>query len=90
MAVNYDSPHMINFKSIVDHMHHEKLSIIVHDEHMHLGALILVCCDAAKRKQILFAQSKEKQSNLIQSLVQLKQPPDFVLETLVDELKKLK
>lgn len=90
MAVDYTSPHMINFKAIVDHMHHEKLSNIIHNEHIHLGALILVCCDASKRKKILFSQNKEKQNKLIQSLVQLKQPPDFVLETLVDELKKLR
>ncbi|MCO4782449.1 MAG: hypothetical protein KC646_08995 [Candidatus Cloacimonetes bacterium] len=90
MAVDYTSPHMINFKSIVDLMHPDKLSVIIHDEHIHLGALILVCCDAPKRKKILFSQQKDKQGKLIQSLMQLKQPPDFVLETLVDELKKLK
>ncbi|PCJ20122.1 MAG: hypothetical protein COB02_05855 [Candidatus Cloacimonadota bacterium] len=89
MAVDYSSPHMINFKGIVDIMPSEKLSVIVHNEHIQLGALILVCCETKKRKTILFSQQKDKQSLLIESLIKLKQPPDFVLETLVDELKKL-
>ncbi|MCJ8347549.1 hypothetical protein MJH12_18575 [bacterium] len=80
---------MINFKNIVDQMDPDKLVVIVHNEHVHLGALILVCCNAKKRKEVLLAQDQKKQNILIQSLVQLKQPPDFVLETLVDELKKL-
>jgi flagellar motor switch protein FliG len=89
MAIDYTSPHMLNFKSLVDNMDHEKLSVIVHNEHIHLGALILVCCEIEKRKKILFSQQKDKQSLLVQSLIKLRQPPDFVLETLVDELKKL-
>lgn len=60
---------------------------ILEDNH-NVGALLLAVSTPERRQSILAQLNSTKRSEVIQALSQLKKPPDFVLSTILDTLRK--
>ncbi|MBT3784327.1 hypothetical protein HOF92_05065 [bacterium] len=58
------------------------------EENKNVGALILAISTPERRQAIVSRLNKAKRAEVLDALSNLKRPPDFVISTIVDSLKK--
>ena len=87
MAIQYTHT-LISLKRLVEEQSCETLAKIIKQENDNAGALILALCSAQNRSDILRKLKQSKQIALLRSLKNLQQPPDFVIQVVIESLHK--
>jgi flagellar motor switch protein FliG len=82
------SPHIINLQNLIQTQPAWKVAQRIIEENTQVGALMLAVASREGRAEILKQLPEEKSLKVIQALVDLRQPPEFVLSTVYDTLKK--
>ena len=85
MAIQYTQT-LISLKRLVEKQSNETLAKIIKQENDNAGALILALCSPENRSEILRKLKQSKQITLLKSLKNLQQPPDFVIQVVIDSL----
>ncbi|MEE2925405.1 MAG: hypothetical protein VX619_11535 [bacterium] len=87
MAIQYTQT-LISLKRLVEEQSCETLAKIIKQENDNAGALILALWSTQDRSEILRKLKQSKQIAVIKSLKNLQQPPDFVIQVVIDSLHK--
>ena len=86
MAIQYTQT-LISLKRLVEKQPCETLTKIIKTENDNAGALILALCSTENRSEILRKLQHSKQLRLLKSLTNLQQPPDFVVQVVLESLQ---
>ena len=86
MAIQYTQT-LISLKRLVEKQSCETLAKIIKTENDNAGALILALCSTENRSEILRKIQHSKQLRLLKSLANLQQPPDFVVQVVLESLQ---
>tara|TARA_Y100000589_G_scaffold117669_1_gene111673 strand:+ start:68 stop:340 length:273 start_codon:yes stop_codon:yes gene_type:complete len=86
MAIRYTQT-LISLKRLVEKQSCEALAKFIKQENDNAGALILALCSTENRSEILKKIKQSKQLCLLKSLTNLQQPPDFVVQIVIESLE---
>lgn len=86
MAIQYTQT-LISLKRLVEKQSSDILAKIIKQENDNAGALILALCSMENRSEVLKKLKHSKQIALLKSLKNLQQPPDFIIQVILDSLQ---
>lgn len=81
-------PLLIDLECLIRKYPTWKIAQQILEENHNVGALLLAVSTPERRQSILSQLNANKRTEVIQALSQLKRPPDFVLSTILDTLRK--
>lgn len=87
MALKFTKP-VITLQKILNKQSAQTLLKILKNENDNVTALVVALCDQSMRTNILEELTPSRRLKIIKSLSTLKQPPDFVIQVVLESLQK--
>jgi|GEM_PF-3994015 len=82
------NPLLVDLECLIRKYPEWKIAQRILEENKNIGALLLAVSTPQRRQSIIAQLNKEKRTEVLQALSQLKKPPDFVLSTIIETLRQ--